>query len=286
MGLGSWNECGFAVGFVWGLRNWRGGVRGRCVSRGLGRGGGVDVGFVWRFVFLGRELVAELAEAVEVFDGAAVEAFGLGLEAEEGGGDIGLAVEDIEAVGEPEGAVLGARDFDVVADLAAFEDVGIVGADHGGFQAVGEEAGFEGVHAEKGVLGEGDAFDGEAFLGVDRLVGRDGVGDEGGDVGGVLNADDGEGFGIEGVLAGVLGGAGFAFGGLGPGGTAGIGAVGSDAFEGSRHTAQGLAWRLRDAMGLGCKRLGMKGRFLKDCCDRKPANLEKRRGGILFQLKF
>jgi len=36
----------------------------------------------------------------------------------------------------------------------------------GGFQAVGEEAGFEGVHAEQGVLGEGDAFDGEAFLGV------------------------------------------------------------------------------------------------------------------------
>jgi hypothetical protein len=58
--------------------------------------GGFDVGFVWRFVFLGRELVAKLAEAVEVFDGAAVEALGLGLEAKEGGGDIGLAVEDLK----------------------------------------------------------------------------------------------------------------------------------------------------------------------------------------------
>ncbi len=139
--------------------------------------GGFEVGSVWHFVFLGRELAAELAEAVEIFDGAAVEAFGLGLEAEEGGGHTGLAVVDSEAVGEPEGAVLGARDFDVVADLAAFEDLGIVGADHGGFQAVGEEAGFEGVHAEQGVLGEGDALDGEAFLGVDGLVGGDGIGD-------------------------------------------------------------------------------------------------------------
>ncbi len=91
------------------------------------------------------------------------------------------------------------------------------------------------------MLGEGNAFDGEAFLGVDGLVGGDGIGDEGGDVSGVLDADDGEGFGIEGVLAGVLGGAGFALGSLGPGGTAGIDAVGSEALGGSRHTAQGLA---------------------------------------------
>jgi hypothetical protein len=112
-------------------------------------------------------------------------------------------------------------------------------------------------------LGEGDALDGEALLGVDGLVGGDGVSDKGGDVGGVLDADDGEGFGIEGVLAGVLGGSGLAFGGLGPGGAAGICTVGGDAFEGSRHTAQGLAWRLRDATGLGPKRLGVKGRFFE-----------------------
>ena len=87
------------------------------------------------------------------------------------------------------------------------------GAFHGCVEAVGEEAGFEGVHAEHGVLGEGDAFDGGAFLGVDGLVGGDGVGDEAGDSGAVLDADDGEGVGVEGELAGILGGAGFAFGG-------------------------------------------------------------------------
>ena len=95
-----------------------------------------------------------------------MEALGLGLEAEERGGEIGLTAEDFEAVGEPKSAVLGPRDFDVIADLAAFEDLGIGWADHGGFQAVGEEAGFEGVHAEHGVLGEGDALHGEALLGV------------------------------------------------------------------------------------------------------------------------
>ena len=254
------------------------------VFRRLGRLGRFDVGFVRRFVLLGRELVAKLAEAVEVFYGAAVEAFGLGLEAEESGGHSGLTIEDFEAVGEPKGAVLGGRDIDVVTDLAAFEDVGIVGADHGGLQAIGEESGFEGVHAEQGVLGEGDALDGEAFLGVDGLVGGGGVGDEGGDVGGILDADDGEGFGVKGVLAGILGGSGLAFGSLGPGGTAGIGTVRGDAFGGSRHTAQGLAWRLGGGWVWAGKRLGIKGRLLENCCDRKPANLEKRWVGFFFSV--
>ena len=76
------------------------------------------------------------------------------------------------------------------------------------FETGGEEAGFEGVHAERGVLGEGNAFHGDAFMGVDGLVGGAGIRDEGGDVGAVLDADDREGFGIKAVLAGVLGGAG------------------------------------------------------------------------------
>jgi hypothetical protein len=132
----------------------------------LGCGGGFEVGFVRRFVLFGRELVAEFAEAVEILDGPAVEALGLGLETEEGSGDVGLAVEGVEAVGEPEGAILGLGDIDVVADLALFEDIGLGGAEHGLFEAGGEEAGFEGVHAEQGVSGEGDALDGEAFTGV------------------------------------------------------------------------------------------------------------------------
>ena len=53
---------------------------------------------------------------------------------------------------------------------------------------------------------ERDAFDG-AFLGIGGLI-----------------SGDGEGVRVEGVLAGILGGADFAFG----GGTAGVGAVGGE----------------------------------------------------------
>jgi hypothetical protein len=53
------------------------------------------------------------------------------------------------------------------------------------------------------MLGEGDAFYGGAFLRIDGLVSSDGVVDEGGDGGGVLDADDGERVGVEGVLAGI-----------------------------------------------------------------------------------
>jgi hypothetical protein len=142
-------------------------------------------------------------------------------------------------------------------------------------QAVGEQTGFEGVHAEQGVLGESDALDGESFLGVNGLVGGDGVGDEGGDVGPVLDADDGEGVGIEGVFARVLGGAGLAFRSIGPGGTAGVGSVRGDTLGGSRHTAEGLAWRLGAGAGVGGKWLGIKGRLFKDCCDFKPAMFKR-----------
>jgi len=195
---------------------------------------------------------------VKIFDGTAIETLGLGLEAEESRGNIGLAVEDIEAVGEPEGSVLGEGGLDALADLGSLEDVRLLGAAHGLVEAVGEEAGFEGVHAEHGVLGEGDALDGEAFLGVDGLVGGDGVGGEGGDSGSILHADDGEGVGIEAVLAGVLGGAGLAFGGLRPGGTAGVGAVGGDSLGGVCH-------RSRSSMavggwgGVGMQEVGDKG---------------------------
>ena len=172
---------------------------------------------------------------MEIFDGAAMEALGLRLETEERGGDVGLAGEAIEAGGEPVGAVLFQGDVDTVGELRPLEDVGFGGTFHGLVEAVGEEAGFEGVHTEHGVLGEGDAFDGVAFLGIDGLVGGDGVGYAGGDLGAVLDADDGEGVGVEGAPAGVLGGAGFALGGAGSGGFAGVGAVGGDAVGGGCH---------------------------------------------------
>ena len=74
------------------------------------------------FVFLGRELAAKLQEAVEVFDGVAMEALGLGLKSKECGGDVGLAGEAIEAEGEPVGAVLFEGDVDAVGELGSIED--------------------------------------------------------------------------------------------------------------------------------------------------------------------
>ena len=66
-----------------------------------GEARGFDNGFVWRFIF-GREMAAEAVEAVKIVDGAAVETLGLGLEAEKGGNDLGLAIDLVEAEGEPE----------------------------------------------------------------------------------------------------------------------------------------------------------------------------------------
>ena len=82
----------------------------------------VRIGFDRVFVFFGRELAAKLQEAVEIFDGAAMEALGLGLKAEECGGDVGLAGEAIEAEGEPVGAVLFEGDVDAFGEFGAIED--------------------------------------------------------------------------------------------------------------------------------------------------------------------
>jgi hypothetical protein len=189
----------------------------------MGRG----VGFVCLFVFFGRELAAKLEKAVEIFDGAAMEALGLGLKSKKRGRDFGLPGEAIEAEGEPVGAVLFEGDVDAGGEFGAIEDEWVGGAGHGLVEAVGEEAGFEDGHAAHGVFGEGDAFDGVALLGIDGLIGggprEHPVGDEGRDGGAVLDADDGEGVGVERVLADVLGRAGFAFGGFRSGGFAGVG---------------------------------------------------------------
>ena len=206
-----------------------------------GRRGGFDDGFVWHVIF-GRELVAEALEAVKIVDGAAVETLGLGLEAEKDGNDFGLAIDLVEAEGEPESSVLINGGRNVLAELGALENFGVFGREHSDVEAVGEEAGLDGGETVHGVLGDGDAFDGEALLGVDGLVGSDGVGDEGGDAGAVLNAVDGEGVGVEGALAGILGGAGLTFFGTGSGGTAGVGGPrgrpSSETFECSWHSVE------------------------------------------------
>lgn len=188
--------------------------------------GGRD-GFVW-------QLAAECFEALELLDGTAVETLRLGLVTEEEGEGVGLAAEAVEAEAEPIGTMLFGGDWDALGEIGRSEDAGLGGAYHGSVEAVGEEAGFESGHAQHGLLGEDDALDGEEFLGVDGLVGGDGVRAEVGDDFGVFEGDDGEAIGVEGVLAGILRGTGFAFGGAGAGGTVGIGAIGGKALRGER----------------------------------------------------
>src|ERR1039458_3622323 len=94
------------------------------------------------------------------------------------------------------------------------------------------EAGLEGGTTAKGLLGERDAFDGESLLGVEGLVGGGGFGIELGEGIEFFEADDGEVSGGEAEFAGILSGAGFAFGGGGAGGLGGVLAVGGGAFFG------------------------------------------------------
>jgi hypothetical protein len=139
------------------------------------------------------------------------------------------AVEILEGVG----AVLGLRDGDVaIADeVLGHADEEAAGGVEGFVEATGEETALEVGDAEHGLLGEGDALDGEQFLGVDGPVDGDEIGAEAGDLLEV-EANDGEVRGGEAVLAGVLGGAGLAFGGAGTGGMGRVGAIGGELFFG------------------------------------------------------
>jgi hypothetical protein len=60
--------------------------------------------------------------------------------------------------GEPESAVLidGGRNV-----LGALDNFGVFGREHRDVEAVGEEAGLNGGQTVHGVLGDGDALDGE-----------------------------------------------------------------------------------------------------------------------------
>ena len=213
----------------------------------LRSGDGLVYGFVLGFV---GHLGAEAFQTVEIVDGVAVETLGLGLIAEENGPGWGVFPGVLgEALGEAEIAILGAGDFEVVSEdfgeeLVNGEAFGV----HDLIEADGEEAVFEGGAAEQGLLGEGDAFDGEEFLGVDGPIAGDGVSPEVGDDVDFFEADDGEVLGGEGVLARVLGRAGFAFGGARSSGVLGVGAVGCGAV-GIRHVGY-LAYRV--SIGGGC----------------------------------
>ncbi len=171
-------------------------------------------------------------EPFELLDGAAVVAFGLELVAHGEGPTVGLANHAVETFAEEVVAVLGAGDFDIaIADeFGGHQDDGVAGGVEGLVEAGGEEAGFQSRGAEECLLGEGDAFDGEEFLGVDRLVEGDEVGAEALDFIEFFEADDGEGGGGEAVFAAVLGRAGLAFGGAWAGGFGGIGSIGGELF--------------------------------------------------------
>jgi hypothetical protein len=205
---------GFVLGFVW---------------QGLNAHQGRDRGFVGRVV---REVGAEGFEVLEILNGAAMESFGLGLVAEKNGDDVGLPVQAADTLAGPIGAGLLGGDFEVMGDVGVFEDIGLGGALHGFFEAVGEEAGLESGEPEDGEVGEGDTIDGEALLGSDGTEGGGGVGAEVGDELGVFNANDGILGGVEGGLAGVLGSAGFPFGRARAGGFLCIEAIGDAAFRG------------------------------------------------------
>ena len=179
-----------------------------------------------------RELVPESFETVEFLHGAAVHALGLGLIAQEKLPRIGLAGVALETDGETEAAILRDGDLDVAGEVVT-EEVGgaALGGDgliHGG----GVESGLKGVDAVDGLLGKGEALDGEEFQGVDGLVAVDEFGAENGEVVELFEADDGVAGGGEAVLAGVGGGAGLAFGGTGAGGAGGVGAIGGEALRG------------------------------------------------------
>ena len=125
-------------------------------------------------------------------------------------------------------AVLGAGDFDIaIADeVLAHGDDGIAAAVEGLVEAGGEEAGLEAGSADESLLSEGDALQGEEFLGVDGLVESGEVGGEMGDLIQIFEADDCKGGGGEAVRAGIAGGAGLAFRGARAGGVGGVGPIG------------------------------------------------------------
>jgi len=146
---------------------------------------GLENGFV-------RQFFAEGFEALEVLDRAAVVALGLGLIAQEQGPGIGAADHAMEAFAQQEVAILGLGNEEVAiaSDFLSHDDDGIAVGVKALVEAEGEEAHFEAGGAEEGLLGEGDALDGEDLLGVDGLVNSHGVGLEVGDLLEVFEADN------------------------------------------------------------------------------------------------
>ena len=143
-----------------------------------------------------RHGVAEFAETLEFFDGAAVEPFGLRLVTQEIL-HIGSLVEAVIAFHHPKSLILAVRDFHVAAERLVASDGGRLIILRHIIEPVGEESGFDTGEAEQRHLRESDALDGEEFLRVHGLVCGDQVGAEAFELLGLLNFDDGEVAGLE-----------------------------------------------------------------------------------------
>jgi len=156
-------------------------------------------------------------EPVELLDGAAVVAFGLGLVADGQGPTVGLFDHAVESFAEHVVAVLGVGDLEIAGEFLRHEEEGVAGGVEDLGEAGGEQAGLEARGAEEGLLGEGDALDGEELLGVDGLVDGDEIGSEMVDLLEVFEADDGEGGGRKAVLAAISCGGGLTLRGAGAG---------------------------------------------------------------------
>jgi hypothetical protein len=203
-----------------------------------------QIGFVPQFFPQGFE-------ALELFDCPAVLAFGLGLVAQQQGKTVVLADQSVEAIAQQVVSVLGLADFDIRGELGVHGHAELSAGVEGLAQAEAEESGFEAGGSEDGLLGEGDALDGEEFLGVGGLVEGDEIFSKVGDLIEVFEADDGEGGSGEAVFARVLGRAGLALCGAGSCGFSRVGAIGSELFWGNRIRHGNITLQFEDGMGRG-----------------------------------
>jgi hypothetical protein len=176
---------------------------------------------------------------LKFLDRAAIVALGLGLVAQEQRPARGGFRHPVEAFAQCVVAVLCAGDLDIGSEFLGQEEDGLSVGIERFAEAGGEEAGLEARGAEQRLLCEGDAFDGEEFLGIDRLIDGEEVGTQVIDFLEFFETDDGEGGGSESVFAGVLSGAGLALGSAGAGGPGGVGAIGSELFFGDWFTVAG-----------------------------------------------
>ena len=148
-----------------------------------------------------RQFPAERPEALELLDGTAEQAFRLGLITEEEREGVGLAEEAVEAFGHAVVAILGLGDLDVLDQFQVQHDERSAIGVEGLVEAGGIDAAFDAGAEKERLLGEGDAFEGEEFLGIDGPVAGDEVGAQVIDGIDLLDANDGEIGAVEAVLA-------------------------------------------------------------------------------------